>query len=225
MSGNLIRSRTKFQRPDAEESGREYVLTKNHQLTHPRGIQPFGIRKKNDRQAVEERCRRIEVHQPPAYRFFVPEVGRSYGALERVSPIFRSALKITSLKACARFSWSFLEEDPRDRSFAAIAPPGLPWPSTLQPRQADLHHGYELVRARGGYITEQEREREGYEQDGKRETEKGASRASAFHPQRHLAGGSSDTHNNHNNGIPRVTRGPPPRIGTAPSTAYDTPST
>lgn len=159
----------------------------------------------------------------------MPEVGRSYGALERVSPIVRSALKITSLKACAGFSCSFLEEDPRDRSFAAIAPPGLPWQSTLQPRQADLHHGYELVRARGGYITEQERKRERERkrdvQDGKRETEEGASRASAFHPQRHLAGGSSDTHNNHNNGIPRVTRGPPPRIGTAPSTAYDAPTT
>ena len=32
--------------------------------------------------------------------------------------------------------------------------PGIPGRSTLQPRRADLHHGYELVRARGGYITE-----------------------------------------------------------------------
>lgn len=31
-------------------------------------------------------------------------------------------------------------------------------------------------------------------------------------PLKCIAGGSSDTHNNHNNGISRVTRGPPPRI-------------
>lgn len=43
-------------------------------------------------------------------------------------------------------------------------------------------------------------------------------------PPKQLAGGSSDTHNNHNNGIPRVTRGPPPRIGTALRTAHVTPT-
>lgn len=43
-------------------------------------------------------------------------------------------------------------------------------------------------------------------------------------PPKQLAGGSSDTHNNHNNGISRVTRGPPPRIGPAPGTAHVTPS-
>lgn len=44
-------------------------------------------------------------------------------------------------------------------------------------------------------------------------------------PPKCIAGGSSDTHNNHNNGISRVTRGPPPRIGTAHCTAHITPST
>ncbi|KAG7211080.1 hypothetical protein KM043_016441 [Ampulex compressa] len=39
-----------------------------------------------------------------------------------------------------------------------------------------------------------------------------------------LQRGSSDTHNNHNNGISRVTRGPPPRIGSASGTASATPS-
>lgn len=46
----------------------------------------------------------------------------------------------------------------------------------------------------------------------------------AYHPPKCIAGGSSDTHNNHNNGISRVTRGPPPRIGTAYGTAHITPS-
>lgn len=43
-------------------------------------------------------------------------------------------------------------------------------------------------------------------------------------PPKCIAGGSSDTHNNHNNGISRVTRGPPPRIGAAHRTAHVTPS-
>lgn len=47
----------------------------------------------------------------------------------------------------------------------------------------------------------------------------------AVPPPKCIAGGSSDTHNNHNNGISRVTRGPPPRIGTAHGTASVTPST
>jgi len=47
----------------------------------------------------------------------------------------------------------------------------------------------------------------------------------AVPPPKCIAGGSSDTHNNHNNGISRVTRGPPPRIGTAHRTASITPST
>lgn len=46
----------------------------------------------------------------------------------------------------------------------------------------------------------------------------------AVPPPKCIAGGSSDTHNNHNNGISRVTRGPPPRIGTAHRTASITPS-
>lgn len=58
----------------------------------------------------------------------------------------------------------------RSGSLAAIAPPGHPRRSTLQPRRADLHHGYELVRARGGYITERGRG----QQDGKRGTEERA---------------------------------------------------
>lgn len=47
----------------------------------------------------------------------------------------------------------------------------------------------------------------------------------AVPPPKCIAGGSSDTHNNHNNGISRVTRGPPPRIGTAHGSASITPST
>lgn len=43
-------------------------------------------------------------------------------------------------------------------------------------------------------------------------------------PPKCIARGSSDTHNNHNNGISRVTPGPPPRMGTAHRTAYVTPS-
>lgn len=46
----------------------------------------------------------------------------------------------------------------------------------------------------------------------------------AVPPPKCIAGGSSDTHNNHNNGISRVTRGPPPRIGTAYRTAHVSPS-
>lgn len=77
--------------------------------------------------------------------------------------------------------------------------PGIPGRSTLQPRRADLHHGYELVRARGGYITERGREGQDVEKGG--QTTRGSLSRAAFHPQSSLAGGSSDTHNNHNNGI------------------------
>lgn len=109
----------------------------------------------------------------------------------------------------------------RSGSLAAIAPPGHPRRSTLQPRRADLHHGYELVRARGGYITERGRG----QQDGKRGQKSArVPLACRVPPPKQLAGGSSDTHNNHNNGIPRVTRGPPPRIGTALRTAHVTPT-
>lgn len=110
----------------------------------------------------------------------------------------------------------------RSGSLAAIAPPGHPRRSTLQPRRADLHHGYELVRARGGYITERGREGSRMEKGGQKSAR--VPLACRVPPPKQLAGGSSDTHNNHNNGIPRVTRGPPPRIGTALRTAHVTPT-
>jgi len=102
-----------------------------------------------------------------------------------------------------------------DRSSRASPPANSPAPSL-----ADLHHGYELVRARGGYITERAR----HEYAGKTETDGGVPLA-AVPPPKCIAGGSSDTHNNHNNGISRVTRGPPPRIGTARCAAHITPTT
>lgn len=67
-----------------------------------------------------------------------------------------------------------------------------------------------------------QRERDGNTMEKQRRTEVPLA---AVPPPKCIAGGSSDTHNNHNNGISRVTRGPPPRIGTAHRTASITPST
>lgn len=63
-------------------------------------------------------------------------------------------------------------DSPGVSSWVPIAPPGHPRRRTHQPRRADLHHGYELVRARGGYITEEA----GCEHAGKTETDRGTSR-------------------------------------------------
>lgn len=117
-----------------------------------------------------------------------------------------SNLKITPLLTCR--SCSFLprrtlrESHPRYRSLL----PGIPAGELTNPVGLiciTVTSSFELV------VVILQRERDANMLEKQRRTEVPLA---SVPPLKCIAGGSSDTHNNHNNGISRVTRGPPPRI-------------
>lgn len=136
------------------------------------------------------------------------------------SRFHRSVLKITPLPTCR--SSSFLPRrtlresriGPRCRSLL----PGIPAGELTSPVGLiciTVTSSFELVVV----ILQSERDARPMEKGRRTEVP-----LAGVPPPKCIAGGSSDTHNNHNNGISRVTRGPPPRIGTAHGTAHVTPS-
>lgn len=154
----------------------------------------------------------LQRHLRPSYRSTIPPTTLVLSIPER------SILKITPLPICR--SSSFLPRrtlresriGPRCRSLL----PGIPAGELTSPVGLiciTVTSSFELVVV----ILQSEGDANPLEKGRRTEVP-----LAGVPPPKCIAGGSSDTHNNHNNGISRVTRGPPPRIGAAQSTAYIT---